>query len=308
MMSGWHKIGHIFTADKQSDWMYSHAMIPIAERIEGDRYRVYFSVRDKQNRGHGAYLELDMKDPLRVQYLHDKPVLEPGALGCFDDSGALPNSIVTVAGKKRLYYTGINLGVTVKIRNSIGVAEWNEEKHCFERLYPGPIIDRTKELPHFTATPEVMFDGKQFHCWFTRCVRWEAGEQETKHYYNLEYAHSGDGIHWQRDGHTAIDFRDANEYALGVPRVIQDADRWRMWFCARATKDVATYRICYAESDDGKHWQRKDELVGIDISPEGWDSQMICYPFVFDHEGKRYMLYNGNHYGLSGFGLAVWEA
>jgi hypothetical protein len=26
---------------------------------------------------------------------------------------------------------------------------------------------------------------------------------------------------------------------------------------------------------------------------------------VFDHKGERYMLYNGNGYGQTGFGLAV---
>ncbi|MDH5276133.1 MAG: hypothetical protein OEW88_06890, partial [Gammaproteobacteria bacterium] len=31
------------------------------------------------------------------------------------------------------------------------------------------------------------------------------------------------------------------------------------------------------------------------------------YAFIFDHDGKRYMLYNGNGYGRTGFGLAVAE-
>jgi len=34
---------------------------------------------------------------------------------------------------------------------------------------------------------------------------------------------------------------------------------------------------------------------------------MIEYPHVFDHKAKRYMLYNGNNYGKTGFGLAVLE-
>ena len=50
-----------------------------------------------------------------------------------------------------------------------------------------------------------------------------------------------------------------------------------------------------------------DELVELDISPNGWDSEMICYPYVFDHGSNRYMLYNGNGYGKTGFGLAVLE-
>ena len=34
---------------------------------------------------------------------------------------------------------------------------------------------------------------------------------------------------------------------------------------------------------------------------------MVCYPYVFDHAGNRYMLYNGNGYGRTGFGMAILE-
>jgi len=66
-----------------------------------------------------------------------------------------------------------------------------------------------------------------------------------------------------------------------------------------------TYRIGYAQSVDGKNWELNLEEAGIDVSSEGWDSEMIEYPFVFDHKGERYMLYNGNGFGKTGFGLAV---
>lgn len=301
----WEKLGHIFCADKHSDWMFSHAMIPIAERVDGDLFRIYFSSRDKLNRGHGAYLEIDMRDPTKVLRINQFPILEPGALGCFDDSGALPNSIVNIDGRKMLYYTGINLGVTVKIRNSIGLAEWNDLTQRFERCFDGPIIDRTRDFPHFVATPEVMHENNHYRAWFTSCVGWRMEAGEPKHYYHLEYADSQDGVIWNRSGRIAIDFKDEFEYALGVPRVIKDGDIYKMWFCSRATKDCPTYRIRYATSKDGVQWERHEGPVGIDVSESGWDSQMICYPFVFDYAGQRYMLYNGNGYGKTGFGLAV---
>lgn len=303
----WRKLGRIFCPSGESEWLHSHAMIPIPERIDGDLYRIYFSSRDRWNRGHGAYLELDMRAPQNVLRVHDRPILAPGELGCFDDSGALPNSLVVRDGRKRLYYTGINLGVTVKIRNSIGVAEWNDEKECFEKLFPGPIIDRTRELPHFVATPEVHWEKGRYRAWFTRCVRWEAAPGGARHFYNLEYAESADGLSWQRDGHTAIDFRDEHEYALGVPRVVKDGDVYKMWFCSRATPDCETYRLRYATSADGKDWVRQAGIAGIDVTPGEWDGEMICYPFIFDHDGRRYLLYNGDGYGRTGFGLAVME-
>ena len=50
-----------------------------------------------------------------------------------------------------------------------------------------------------------------------------------------------------------------------------------------------------------------DEKVGIDVSDEGWDSEMIAYPHVFETAGNIYMLYLGNEVGKYGFGLAVLE-
>lgn len=303
----WKKIGHIFCANNHSEWMYSHAMIPIPENIEGDLFRIYFSSRDKLNRGYGAFLEIDINTPSKILRVSEQPILSPGALGCFDDSGALPNSIISIDGDKYLYYTGINLGVTVKIRNSIGLAKWNDELKVFERLFDGPIIDRTRNQPHFVATPEVHYANGLYKAWFTSCVKWELMNGEARHFYNLEYAESNNGVNWARNGTVAIDFADEYEYALGVPRVIKDVDFYRMWFCSRATQFFDTYRIRYAESTDGYKWIRKDEEVGIDVSESGWDSEMICYPFVFDHDGERYMLYNGNGYGKTGFGLAILD-
>jgi hypothetical protein len=76
-----------------------------------------------------------------------------------------------------------------------------------------------------------------------------------------------------------------------------------MWFGSRKK----SYSIGYAESEDGKSWIRKDSDVGIAPSSSGWDSEGVTYPFLFEHSGQMYMLYNGNHYGRTGFGIAVLE-
>ena len=110
------------------------------------------------------------------------------------------------------------------------------------------------------------------------------------------------------NGEKIIDFKNKYEYALSRPTVIKDGlNDYKMWYSFRAQKEIDTYRIGYSESKDGINWIRKDEEAGIDVSNTGWDSEMICYPYVFDHKGRRYMFYNGNHYGKSGFGLAVLE-
>lgn len=71
------------------------------------------------------------------------------------------------------------------------------------------------------------------------------------HNYHIKYAESEDGINWKRDGKIAIDYKDKYEYAISVPRVIKENNIYKMWFSSRATKDISTYRIRYAESTDG---------------------------------------------------------
>ncbi len=43
------------------------------------------------------------------------------------------------------------------------------------------------------------------------------------------------------------------------------------------------------------------------MSPGGWDSDMQCYPYVFECDGDIYLLYNGNEFGRWGFGVAQLE-
>jgi hypothetical protein len=60
----------------------------------------------------------------------------------------------------------------------------------------------------------------------------------------------------------------------------------------------------YAFSDDLITWVRDDENSGIDLSETGWDSEMMCYPHIFECDGKQFLLYNGNEFGKYGFGIA----
>ena len=41
--------------------------------------------------------------------------------------------------------------------------------------------------------------------------------------------------------------------------------------------------------------------------PGDFDDEAQAYPCAFDYEGSRYLLYNGNRYGKTGFGIAILE-
>lgn len=298
----WRKLGRIFFPDGSLQWMQSHAAVPIAQAIDGDLFRIYFSARDAKSRSHTGFVDVDITRPDRIIACGRDPVLAPGELGAFDDSGAMATWLTSAPGGDHLYYIGWNLGVTVPFRNSIGLAVARTPE-VFERYARGPIVDRTASEPHFCASCCVLRDGEEWRMWYLACTEWRTTPKGPEHRYHIRYATSADGIHWQRDGVVAIDYANDEEVAISRPSVIRDPDKWRMWYSYRTHQ----YRIGYAESDDGITWVRKDEASGIDVSDSGWDSDMIEYPFVFDHAEHRYMLYNGNGYGATGFGLAVLD-
>jgi hypothetical protein len=304
----WKKLGRIFEVNKNSSWMYSHSSVPFAESIKDDLIKIYFSSRNKNNESSISYIVIDIKYPNKILDTAKNPILEKGNLGTFDDSGTMGSCILHKDNKQYLYYIGWNLGVTVPFRNAIGLAISEDYGVTFKKAYHGAILDRTKEEVHFTASNCVLEDNGIFKIWYQSCTSWKkSNKQKVVHKYHIKYAESHNGIDWNRKGIVAIDYKDEYEYAISVPRVIIENNIYKMWFSSRGTKEIPTYRIRYAESHDGINWIRKDSEVGIDVSKQGWDSEMICYPFVFDHKDKRYMLYNGNDYGKTGFGLAVLE-
>jgi hypothetical protein len=138
--------------------------------------------------------------------------------------------------------------------------------------------------------------------WYGSNLSWGAEQKDMAHV--IKHAQSQDGIHWTRDGAVALGFAAPGEYALSRPSVLREGGKFKMWYSYRG----AAYRIGYAESADGRLWTRRDADAGIGVSASGWDSESVEYPQVFDHAGRRYMLYNGNGYGRSGFGLAELES
>jgi len=60
----------------------------------------------------------------------------------------------------------------------------------------------------------------------------------------------------------------------------------------------------YAESSDGKNWERMDEKMYLNVSPGEFDSDAIMYAAPIQIGEKLFIFYNGNDFGREGFGVA----
>jgi hypothetical protein len=277
-------------------------MQPFAESL-GDCHRVYFAGRDTKNRSHIGYFDIELGKTSRILRVCESPLVAPGPAGAFDDSGCNTPWVVNHDRKKYLYFTGWSLGVTVPFFLNVGVAVSEDGTH-FRKLSEAPILDRNTIDPYLTASPSVLYSDGEWKMWYVSGTRWEIANDRPRYCSNVKYANSQDGIHWRRDGVVCVNYRYPSEHIIGRPCVVKDNEVYRMWYSYRGD----SYRIGYAESSDGVSWERKDQEVGIDVSPSGWDSEMICYAHVIESDGTLYMLYNGNGFGKTGIGLAVLES
>lgn len=304
----WIKRGIIQGKEIDVKWSKGRAIVPIPEILENNALRIYFSTLDNKGRSQPIFMETDAESPNKVKYIEKKPILRLGNLGSFDDSGITISSIVKNGNRKHLYYIGWNPQKNVSYKLAIGLAI-SENDSPFQKISEGPIMDRSIDEPYFNTAPWVILDGGIWRMWYVSCYAWKIINNWPEPVYNIKYAVSNDGINWKRTGIIAIQQDDFAE-AIGKPTVYIENGIYKMIYSYRnslnyRTDPMKSYRLGYAESNDGISWKRLDDKIGISFSKKGWDSIMMEYASTYFYNNQRYMLYNGNGFGESGFGYAV---
>lgn len=302
----WSKGTKVFNVDGEYGWNKSHAQTPVVDILE-DRLRVYYATRDSMGRSRVSYIETNKQNPCEILHVHDRPILDLGELGAFDDCGVMPSCILSFNKVKYLYYVGWTTRGTVPYQNAVGLAISHDGGESFKRYSIGPIIAINSIEPYFSGTSFVMKDLDKFKMWYLSCLRWEKmADGSMEPLYHIKYSESFDGINWQQSAKVAIDLQQG-EGGIVSASVLKNDSGYRMWYGVRGKYEYRTniqysYRIGYAESSNGVEWERKDNLSGINLAKSGWDSKMMSYPYVIDDNNKYILFYNGNGFGKSGLG------
>ncbi len=300
MTGSWRRLGRLPLDTSAAPWARTHAALPVIEAA-GPAWNVYLSLRDAEGRARIGRTRLVLEPEPALAPLEPEPALDLGELGAFDDNGVTSSCLAAQDGRRYLFYTGWSRGVTVPFYLAAGVAV-SDRGGRFVRQSRGPLLDRSAGDPLLTASPWVIVEPDRWRMWYISATAWRRTADGPRHDYHVRYAESPDGRHWIRPGHVCLDYAAPDEHAFARPCVVPEAGGYRMWFAVRGDR----YRIEYAESADGLRWQRHRDARGLEPAGAGWDGEMVEYPAVFDWGSRRYMLYNGDGYGLTGVGLAVW--
>jgi hypothetical protein len=296
-------------------WLKEFAQAP-ATLLLDDVVRVYFSCRPPAD-AHGqyvsysAYVDLDRRDLFKVRDVAATPILPLGGLGEFDEFGTYPVSVVRDGGTVRAYYAGWTRCESVPFNVAIGAAASVDGGKTFSKLGNGPVLGYSTDEPFVISGPKIRRFGERWHLFYIAGRKWKVVDGRAEPVYKIRHASSGDGLEWTKSGRDLITSRIEEDEAQASPDVFFANGKYHMFFCYRYSSHYRGkqngYRIGYASSTDLVNWVRDDSKAGIDVASEGWDSEMISYPHVFEVDGQTYLAYLGNQVGRQGFGLAVLE-
>ncbi len=306
----WIKKGHIFKTNKQYGWMNSHAQCPTAIVLD-DRIRIFFSARLENQQSLPTFLDVEKEDPQRIVAFNSEPVLERGRRGTFDENGIIPSYFINKDNQLYFYYAGWSQCKNVPYKNFTGLAISNDNGITFIKYSEAPVFTLNKFDPLSATGPCIINKDNQYIAIYSTGIDWLEIDGKFEHTYLLTYAISNDAIIWDFSGKIIISAE--NEFSAHCkPTIIKHNDVYHMWFSKRGSLNFrksgdTAYRLGYAFSTDMINWTRDDTKVGISISEDGWDSEMICYPHIVKVDNKYLMFYNGNGFGKSGFGYAELE-
>jgi hypothetical protein len=305
----WKQLGVVFKPDGALEWARTHAQAPAAILL-GERIRVYYGTRNDENRSLTSFIELDRADPTRLLYVHPRPVMDFGKPGTHDEDGVIGSQVIVVGDEMRLYYGGVSRGGHVPYRMSVGLARSLDGGMTFNRVFEGPVVDRTPDEPYMTMAPNILVENGLWTMWYGSGTGWVTIDGKLEPTYQIKVAYSDDGLRWRQPGQACIPKLHELE-ANTRPSVLRTGDGYEMWFSYRDSRGYrdgpGSYRIGYATSADGVHWVRQSDPDGLQPGGKGWNSATMSYPSVIVADGRKIMLHNGDGFGATGIGCAMLE-
>ena len=301
----WNKLGNIYQADPVCDNLLSHAANPLPILIENNIYRVFFNGRNSESKSSLGYFDFNI-DTLEVMNICEREVIKFGVENSYYSHGiSIGNDYQDLDGNTYILFMAWQIRGGEHWRGDIGRIVVSSLDEMYIEDTDSPFIGLNEIDKVSLSYPWVYRDEAGYSMIYGSTISWKEDNGEMLHVLNC--AESVDGNQWKKKG-LAVPYELGKAQAFSRPSYIKIDDTEHLWFSYRSGSGEK-YRIGHSFKSDNGLWQLDIENAGIDVSDDqdAWDSEMICYPYILEHNDKIYMFYNGNGFGRSGIGLAVLE-
>jgi hypothetical protein len=301
----WKKIGLVFDAHKYANhkWFCNSALTPQPFSLDDQTIRVFAGFRDAEGVSRIGYVDLSASDPTKVIKVSERPVLDVGRNGCFDDNGVILGDVIRTPSGIYLFYVGFQLVKKAKFLAFSGAALSEDGGETFVRISESPILERDRFQSTIGAIHTARYENDIWRLWFARGDGWEIINGVPYPKYHICYTETKDLLNIPRSVVTCA-VATLPEYRIGRPKVYQLANGTYVMYATKGTLS-GEYTPSFFRSKDGIQWERDDAALGIAPSEGGWDSETLCYPALIKHTDQTLMIYNGNKMGVDGFGAAL---
>jgi hypothetical protein len=289
----WEKLGQIYQVNNKNPYLLTHASNPLASHLKDDVFRIYYNGRDKTNKSSVSYVDIDI---ISKTIINDPkiPILTYGEENSFYSHGISIGNIWKQDNKFYIGFMGWQIRENNHWRGDIGKFEIKGDK----AKKPTLLLESNEEDPISLSYPHIEYDEGVYKMWYGSTIDWNSENGEMIHV--LKYSTSFKGKTWSSKG-VSLPYILGKAQAFSRPTLLKINNKWNMWYSYRSG-DGTLYRIGHSQSENNQF--KLNSSPNLDVSSKGWDSEMVCYPFVFEHKNEVYMLYNGNDHGVEGFGLA----
>ena len=208
------------------------------------------------------------------------PVLSPGASGSWDESVAIPNTVIFHEGVYKMWYEG---GRGFGYATSADGLAWSKHESN-PVLLPGAAGSWDDgEI----SQASVVYEEGLYRMWYTGS---NGGDNR------VGYATSPDGVVWTKySGNPVLDLGppgSMDDHEVMHPSVIFEAGLYRMWYNGKT--NVIPQQILYASSPDGINWSRFTAHPMLEAGPSGsWDDGGLGALCVVVSGASYHMWYTG---------------
>lgn len=289
----------------ESAMFFTHAQVP-TPIVLVDRIRVFFSGRINRI---SHIFSIDIEPPPKFNPIEGtlRIAMYPNNnIGTFDDEGVMPSCFIKKDDELYHFYSGWNSRNTIPYHNSTGMAIYDATTGNLLRKFQGPVLERNYLHPYLAVTPTIWEENDGYHALYISGLDWKKGPDRYEPIYVIKEAYSHDLINWMRPFEQVIKSNFEDECFSNPSVYVDEKQTKHVLFCSRASMDFRknhqnSYKLGYAKNTTTGYSRGDLNWVGR-MSPK--ENEMQAYPHFFKWEDELFLLYNGNGFGASGFGVA----
>ena len=297
----WEKLGVIFDLPQKRGGLYkSHTSNPTSLFISDNIIRIFFSSRDAKNRSSIFSIDFDLDKKLEIKNSF-KFQFKFNENSKFYSEGVTCASIYSINKKNYLTFMGWVNKPDTHWYGTIGRLLLDDSFNIRKKSVR-ILLEKNKTDKVSVSYPYIYNDQKKFIMIYGSTISWESKYNEMIHL--LNYAVSKNGTYFYSNKNL-IKGIPGKAQAFSRPTIFfDDLKNGHMWFSYRGGNGDK-YKIGYALKTKGsEEWKMNLQKNILTTSENFYETEMVEYPYVFEHKNNLFMLYNGNAYGKTGILLA----